>query len=299
MLWFSSPRKRTDAHTQQVETNRQEIAFAAASLAVSPGISGPEEPAGKTDLNAEICTDADAPSIRFNIENVTKMETRVNMSESVREGSRPEIQLPHTPPSANDTAPKSLSENNSRQTTPEHRPVGRQRCGGVALALGGGVARGWAHIGVLRAVEEFGLPVSMIAGTSIGALVGGSYLAGRLIELEEFARSLTKTNIVRYLDFSLRGSGLITGSRLASAWMSKWPISISKISKSRLSLWQLKSTAATKCGWAMAQSGLPSAHPTPCRAFLRRFCMAAGNWWMVHWSTRFRFQFAAPMSRTW
>ncbi|MGB7288359.1 MAG: patatin-like phospholipase family protein [Salaquimonas sp.] len=98
---------------------------------------------------------------------------------------------------------------------PEFKPAGRSRCGGVALALGGGVARGWAHIGVLRAVDEFGLPISMIAGTSIGALVGGSYLAGKLDELEDFSRSLTKSNIVRYLDFSLRGSGLINGSRLA------------------------------------------------------------------------------------
>lgn len=91
----------------------------------------------------------------------------------------------------------------------------RTRCGGIALALGGGVARGWAHIGVMRAIDDFGLPVSMIAGTSIGALVGGCYLAGVLDDLEDFARSLTKTNILRYLDFSLRGTGLIAGSRLA------------------------------------------------------------------------------------
>ncbi|MCB1384439.1 MAG: patatin-like phospholipase family protein [Nitratireductor sp.] len=98
---------------------------------------------------------------------------------------------------------------------PEHRPVTHRRAGGVALALGGGVAKGWAHIGALRAVEEFGLPVTMIAGTSIGALVGGAYLAGVLDELEDFARSLTKANVVRYLDFTLRGSGLISGARLA------------------------------------------------------------------------------------
>lgn len=95
------------------------------------------------------------------------------------------------------------------------RPGGRTRCGGVALALGGGIARGWSHIGVLRAADEFGLPISMISGTSIGALVGGSYLAGKLDDLEEFARTLTKANILRFLDFSLRGSGLINGSRLA------------------------------------------------------------------------------------
>ncbi|RVA81565.1 Patatin, partial [Mesorhizobium sp. M7A.F.Ca.US.006.04.2.1] len=66
-----------------------------------------------------------------------------------------------------------------------------QKKTGISLALGGGCARGWAHIGVLRALDEAGIEVSMIAGTSIGALVGGCYLAGKLDELEEFARSLT------------------------------------------------------------------------------------------------------------
>ena len=56
---------------------------------------------------------------------------------------------------------------------------------GIALALGGGVAPGWAHIGVIRALEEAEIPIKMIAGTSIGALVGGCYLAGKLDELEK------------------------------------------------------------------------------------------------------------------
>ena len=56
-------------------------------------------------------------------------------------------------------------------------PETRIRKKGIALALGGGAARGWAHIGVLRALEEADVPVGMIAGTSIGALVGGCYLA--------------------------------------------------------------------------------------------------------------------------
>jgi hypothetical protein len=56
----------------------------------------------------------------------------------------------------------------------------------IALALGGGAARGWAHIGVLRALDEAGIEIGMIAGTSIGALVGGCYLAGKLDELETF-----------------------------------------------------------------------------------------------------------------
>lgn len=92
----------------------------------------------------------------------------------------------------------------------------RARKGGVALALGGGAAKGWAHIGLLRAFEEANIAISMIAGTSIGAVVGGCYLAGKLDELEEFARSLTRPGMLRYLDFSLTGNGLISGQRLTT-----------------------------------------------------------------------------------
>ncbi|MBN9030608.1 MAG: Patatin [Rhizobiales bacterium 63-7] len=84
----------------------------------------------------------------------------------------------------------------------------------IALALGGGAARGWAHIGVLRALDEAGIEVGMIAGTSIGALVGGCYLAGKLDELETFARSLTMRRIAGLLDFTIGGGGLFGGMRL-------------------------------------------------------------------------------------
>lgn len=84
----------------------------------------------------------------------------------------------------------------------------------IALALGGGAARGWAHIGVLRALDEAGVQIGMIAGTSIGALVGGCYLAGKLNELEEFARSLTMRRIAGLLDLTIGGGGLFGGMRL-------------------------------------------------------------------------------------
>lgn len=84
----------------------------------------------------------------------------------------------------------------------------------IALALGGGAARGWAHIGVLKALDEEGIEVGMIAGTSIGALVGGCYLAGKLDELEGFARSLTMRRIAGLLDFAIGGGGLFGGLRL-------------------------------------------------------------------------------------
>lgn len=84
----------------------------------------------------------------------------------------------------------------------------------IGLALGGGAARGWSHIGVLRALEEAGIRPSIIAGTSIGAVVGGCYAARHLDEIEAFARELTRRRVWGFLDFNLAGTGLITGGRL-------------------------------------------------------------------------------------
>jgi NTE family protein len=84
----------------------------------------------------------------------------------------------------------------------------------IGLALGGGAARGWAHIGVIRTLVDSGIVPDIIAGTSIGAVVGGCYAAERLDELEQFARDLTRRKVFGYLDFNLAGSGLITGQRL-------------------------------------------------------------------------------------
>jgi NTE family protein len=84
----------------------------------------------------------------------------------------------------------------------------------IGLALGGGAARGWSHIGVMRVLIEAGILPDVIAGSSIGAVVGGCYAAGKLDELEAFAKSLTKRRVMGLLDFHLAGSGLIAGSRL-------------------------------------------------------------------------------------
>ena len=86
--------------------------------------------------------------------------------------------------------------------------------GKIGLALGGGVARGWAHIGVIRALAKAGIKPDIIAGTSIGAVVGGCYAAGHLDEIEDFARSLTRRRVFGFLDFNLSGTGLINGQRL-------------------------------------------------------------------------------------
>jgi NTE family protein len=84
----------------------------------------------------------------------------------------------------------------------------------IALALGGGAARGFAHIGVIRALVAKGYKPDIIAGTSIGAVVGGCYAAGKLDEIEQWARGLTRRRLFSYLDVSLGGLGLISGTRL-------------------------------------------------------------------------------------
>jgi NTE family protein len=86
----------------------------------------------------------------------------------------------------------------------------------IGLALGGGGARGFAHIGVIRALLLHGIIPNIIVGTSIGAVVGGCYAAGRLEVLEEWCCGLTKRGILSYLDISLSGSGLISGGKLAA-----------------------------------------------------------------------------------
>ena len=86
----------------------------------------------------------------------------------------------------------------------------------IALALGGGIARGFAHIGVLRILAKHGIEPDIVVGTSVGAVVGACYAYGKLQELEDWARGLTARGVLGYLDVSLGGSGLIGGDKLAT-----------------------------------------------------------------------------------
>jgi len=86
----------------------------------------------------------------------------------------------------------------------------------IGLALGGGAARGFAHIGIVRTLIAHGIVPNIVVGTSMGAVVGGAYAAGHLDTLEEWARSLQPRNILGYLDIRLNGSGLIGGEKLAA-----------------------------------------------------------------------------------
>ncbi len=90
----------------------------------------------------------------------------------------------------------------------------------IGIALGGGSARGWAHIGVLQALDRYGIHPDVVAGTSIGSLVGASFASGKLDELGEWAGKLTWQQVVGFLDPSFNG-GLIAGNKLLDFFRSQ------------------------------------------------------------------------------
>ncbi len=89
----------------------------------------------------------------------------------------------------------------------------------IGVALGSGSARGWAHIGVLRALTQIGVRPDIVCGTSIGAFVGAAHAAGELDRLDEWARGLTWQKVVGFFDIGARG-GLIKGEKLTAFLLS-------------------------------------------------------------------------------
>ncbi len=103
----------------------------------------------------------------------------------------------------------------------------------VGLALGSGGARGWAHIGAIRALEAADIKINYIAGASVGALVGAIYCAGELSELEAFIRDLSWKDLISYFDLVFPHSGLLDGNKiyeLLSEHMQNMQIEDSEIS---------------------------------------------------------------------
>lgn len=92
----------------------------------------------------------------------------------------------------------------------------------IGLALGSGSARGWAHIGVLQALAEAGVVPDVVAGTSIGALVGAWYARGHLDAADEWVRRLTRRDVIRLMDVAFVGSGVLEGKRLMDLYRDRW-----------------------------------------------------------------------------
>ena len=97
----------------------------------------------------------------------------------------------------------------------------RRRTPRIGLVLGGGAARGWAHIGAIRALEEAGIRPDVVCGTSIGALVGAVYANGDLDWLEEWVGQLTWQTVVRLLDLKLSG-GLLGGRKVIEVFAAQF-----------------------------------------------------------------------------
>jgi predicted acylesterase/phospholipase RssA len=86
----------------------------------------------------------------------------------------------------------------------------------IGIALGGGAARGWAHIGVLQALARHGVVPEVVTGASIGALVGAAFAANRLDALDAWVRALSGLDVLKLLDARIAG-GVIEGNRVMQA----------------------------------------------------------------------------------
>ena len=105
----------------------------------------------------------------------------------------------------------------AKPTPPRSAPadmIGECARSRLGLALGGGAARGWAHIGVLEVLAANSITPDVVCGCSMGALVGAGYVVGQLDALAAWARSLTWRDVLGLLDPALSGGGLIRGERL-------------------------------------------------------------------------------------
>jgi NTE family protein len=87
----------------------------------------------------------------------------------------------------------------------------------VALALGSGAARGWAHIGVIRALADMNIKPDIVTGSSVGAIVAGAYASGNLDSFEKWVRGLGRVDIIRLLDAKMSGGGFLQGKTLMDA----------------------------------------------------------------------------------
>ena len=84
----------------------------------------------------------------------------------------------------------------------------------IGLALGAGAARGWSHIGIIRALEQLGVHIDVVSGSSIGAYVGAAYASGKLDELSEWVHTLTEWQVLSLMGVGLRRGGIASGQKV-------------------------------------------------------------------------------------
>lgn len=84
----------------------------------------------------------------------------------------------------------------------------------IGIALGSGASRGWSHVGVLKALLKEGIEPAVVCGTSVGAMVGASYLAGNLDKLEDWVLGSSRADVLRFFSFRLANSAFVDLERL-------------------------------------------------------------------------------------
>ena len=94
----------------------------------------------------------------------------------------------------------------------------------IGLALGSGAARGWSHIGVIKALKHMGIDVDIVAGCSIGSLVGAAYACNKLPALEKWVCSFSYWDVLRLMDLSWRRGGLLRGERVFNQYRNVMPV---------------------------------------------------------------------------
>lgn len=91
--------------------------------------------------------------------------------------------------------------------TQSHRPL-------IGLALGSGASRGWSHVGIIKAMLQAGIEPDVVCGTSVGAMVGGAYVAGNLEKLENWVLNSTRSDVLRFFDLKFSQAGFVNVDRM-------------------------------------------------------------------------------------
>jgi NTE family protein len=155
----------------------------------------------------------------------------------------------------------------------------------IGLALGSGAARGWAHIGVIAALEQEGIRPDVVCGCSIGALVGAAYVSGKVGQLGEWVSALDWHDVVGMLDLSFRG-GLIRGEKVLAHCAQHFFVEDFAEADRPFA-------CVATAGWPT-----PCAPRSPCRVCSRRSSAIAACWWTEDWSIRCRYRCAARWGLT-
>ena len=146
----------------------------------------------------------------------------------------------------------------------------------VALVLSSGGAKGFAHVGVIHALERNGFNIHSVAGASMGSLVGGLYATGELESFIDFMENMDLREMLKFVDINLGPGGMVKGDRIIEKLKELVPDR--NIAPSRRILWKAKKKFSRPESFTM-----PSVHPFPFPPSLRRMLLTGIIMWTAGW----------------